>query len=389
MIEIASNLIEVPVLGLQPGMYVSQLDRPWLETPFATQGFLIRDTADAEYVAQHCSYVYIDPKQAKVVDLNQKRFTRPDKISIKQEFTRAKVEFENASQAMEKVFAEIKSHRRLDIKAVRVAISPLIDSVFRNKDALAALTRLKDKGDYLFQHSLSTAVWSAVLGRHLGMERDELLELALGTSIMDVGMSTLPDNLLSKEGPLSTRELNLIQSHVGKSLSLAADGLSKRTLNILACHHERNDGSGYPHGLVGTQIPLFARIAGLVDAYDAMITQRPHAQARSSFEAVQELVDMKDTLFQGSLVEQFVQTVGMFPTGAIVELNTGEVGIVVRQNETRRLRPVVVLILNSEQQRRTDMPTIYFSKYTNTPTTWIVRELRAGAYGITPHDYFV
>ncbi len=392
------NLIEVPVTGLVPGMFVVELDRPWLETPFAIQGFLIRNQQDAEYVAQHCDYVYVDPDRkvsASSLAPNRKRLTAPDTVSVKAEFERVKVDFASAVEVMDGVFSRIRSHRQVDLASLQQAINPLIDSVLRNREALAALVRLKRKDNYLYSHSIATAVWAAILGRHLGMEKSALRQLALGASIMDVGMVDVSTELLEQTNSLTPQQVLEIRAHVAAGLKMvaASDEVSKKVLNIIACHHERFDGSGYPQGLAGNAIPPMARIAGLVDTYDAMLTARPYSAARSSFDAIQELVDSKDVLFQASLVEHFVQAVGMFPTGCVVELSSGEVGVVVAQNPTRRLRPKVVVILDADKRKRIELKVLDLSKYTETgsgtSTLWIARELQAGAYGISPDEYFL
>jgi HD-GYP domain-containing protein (c-di-GMP phosphodiesterase class II) len=394
------NLIEVPVGGLQPGMYVAELDCPWLETPFALQGFVVKDEADVDYVGKYCSYVYVDPQkkvsaaQLAKTRIKSKRIAK-DPVALKSEFSRAEVEFESAGQAMERIFTQIQTNRRVDVQAIQAAINPLIDSVFRNREALAALVRLKKKNDYIYSHSLSTAIWGTILGRHLGLSREDLEMLAMGLAMMDVGMTLLPNELLDKSGKLDAKESATIRGHIKEGLRLvtASGTVAKKTLNVIACHHERYDGSGYPQGLVGNAIPLLGRIAGLVDTYDAMITERPHAPGRSSFEAIQEISDMKEVLFQGALVEQFVQIIGMFPTGTIVELNTGEVGVVVQQNPTRRLRPKVVLILDADKNRGSQLTVIDLSRYLavdgGTSTLWISKELKTGSYGISPDDYFI
>jgi len=164
-------------------------------------------------------------------------------------------------------------------------------------------------------------------------------------------------------------------------------------VDIVAGHHEWDDGSGYPRGLLGRKIPLLARIAGMVDAYDAMITPRPWAAARSSFEAIQELQDLANTRFQRELVEQFTAAIGLFPTGSIVELSSGEVGIVTRQNPTRRLRPEIVLILEPDKSRRTHFEVLDLLSEEHlpdgTPGRWIRRELPRGAFDIKAEDFFL
>ena len=391
------NLLEVPVHALQPGMYVAELDRPWLETPFAVQGFIVQSADDIDYIGKHCDYVYVDPVRKSTRPITEKRFKprHSDSISIKGEFARAKGEFESASQAMERVFSSIAVNKKVDLEQIRKAINPLVDSVMRNREALAALVRMKGKSDYFFQHAVAVAVWSAILGRHLGLERQELVELAVAASMMDVGMTELPDALLSKPGGLNPDDRKQMQTHVRHSLKLiqGKNSVSNRVMNIIACHHERYDGSGYPRGLSGHDIPPLARVAGLVDTYDAMITDRPYAAPRTSFEAVQELSDAKDILFQGALIEQFVQTIGMFPTGSIVELNNGQVAVVVEQNEARRLRPKVMLVLDSRKKRLPQLTLLDLAACStmanDQPSLWITQELRPGAHGLVPDEYFL
>ncbi len=162
-------------------------------------------------------------------------------------------------------------------------------------------------------------------------------------------------------------------------------------LAIIENHHERMDGSGYPRGMEGATIPVLARIAGLVDAYDAMITPRPYATARTSHEAVQELMDGKGTLFQEALVEQFIQAIGLFPTGTLVELNTGEVGIVTRQNETRRLKPEIIVVLDVDQEKLESPSIVDLANQDNIRDgeRWIVRELLPGSHGVDSEEYFI
>ncbi len=391
-----AGLVEMPAMALRPGMYIAELDRPWLETPFALQGFMVQDDDDVEYVAKHCNLVFVDPKRNSSGQVLPKGLrAQKDPVSIKNELRQAKVDFQTATHAIESVFTQLQNGAGLNVEALQNAVNPLIDSVFRNRDAMAALIRMKDKGDYLFNHAVSNAVWCAVLGRHLGLDKSELQQLALGASMMDVGMTRIPDEILSKPGALDSHERKLVENHVRQGLRIIqqAGGASMPVMNMIACHHERFDGSGYPQGLKGKKIPKIARIAALVDCYDAMITPRAHAPARSSFAAIQELMELKDIHHQGPLVEQFVQTIGMFPTGSLIELNTGEVGIVIAQNPQRRLRPKLVVVLDPNkkrlpkmQHRDLDDPAICGR---GVPTQWITQELQAGKYGLKADEYFL
>ncbi|MCV6627841.1 MAG: HD-GYP domain-containing protein, partial [Cellvibrionaceae bacterium] len=143
--------------------------------------------------------------------------------------------------------------------------------------------------------------------------------------------------------------------------------------------------------LAGNEIPLLARIAGLVDSYDAMITPRPYASTQSSYRAIQELIAQQGKLFQASLVDQFVQAVGMFPAGSLVKLNTGEVAIVTRQNRARRLRPELVVVLDENKQKLSSLKPLDLGdeNVNGDNAKWIVCELAPGSYGITSEEYFI
>ncbi len=386
-------------------MFVAQLDRPWLDTPFALQGFFIQSPKDVESLAEYCDYVYVDPRRAHAAHLRtaRKPIARAqrravvylDGVSMKDEFVSAKVDYETAAHAVTRVFDEIRRGQPLDVAAMIKVVNPLIDSVLRNKDALAALVRVKKKDNYTYGHCLSTAVWAVVLGRHLGLDKSTLRRLAIGCAISDVGKVKLADNLLIKPAQLSDAEQVQLRQHVQFSLDILSTSseADPRVFEIVELHHERHDGSGYPYGHAGTAIPLLARIAGMVDSYDAMISSRPYAVARSSFQAMQELSDLKDEKFQGELVEQFMQAVGLFPTGSLVELNTGEVGIVIAQNSSRRLKPKVMIVLDIHKQRcqRCDILDLLAldSPGRRPATVWISKELSPGAYGVNADEFYL
>jgi HD-GYP domain-containing protein (c-di-GMP phosphodiesterase class II) len=301
--------------------------------------------------------------------------------------------FESASATLDKVFDSLRTGRNTDINEVRDAINPLIEGVFRNQEAVAALLRLKESGQYRYHHSLSMALWATILGRHLGLHRDELEKLAVGCAMCDVGMTELSPELLDNPSNLTEQQCRIVRAHpvMGAQLVTDSGNVDFEVIAIIESHHERFDGSGYPRGIEGAAIPLLARIAGLVDAYDAMITPRPYAPARTSHEAVQELIDSKGSAFQDSLVEQFVQAIGLFPTGSLVELNTGEVAIVIRQNRTRRLKPEVVVVLDAAKRRKDVLGLIDLANQDQRAEEerWIARELQAGAYGVNSEEYFI
>ena len=426
----------ISVDNLQIGMYVSQLDRPWLETPFLFQGFYVRNEDDIAEIRRHCKLVFIDQEQSagsingvsasfdqspttsqKITDVKHKLSffkrlarrlsTKPevdhqatgtfyrDSSSLKDELIPATESHNKALVAIKDVFAELRDKKHFDLKSLTTVVDPMIESVLRNQDALACLTRMRRKTDYLYSHSLGSAVWALVLGRHIGLDREALRAVGLGAMLLDVGMTQFPSELLTKREKLTPAENKLMKRHVEVGLEIVEKGHSvdRRVLEMVAHHHERYNGTGYPHGVSGNAIPVYGRIAGLADCYDAMITERPYAASMSSLDAIQQLRHRADVDFQAEMVDQFMQAIGAFPTGTLVELNTGEVGVVVSQNRLRRLRPAVMMVLDANKQTRTDCPMVDLALQTTaddgTQSLWIAKGLEPGAYGIDPVKYYV
>jgi HD-GYP domain-containing protein (c-di-GMP phosphodiesterase class II) len=343
-------------------------------------------------------HVYVDAeysgvKQSLKLKAAAMEATPRERLALKEEFKRAKVSFESAADTLDRIFDSICAGASEDINGVQEAVKPLIEGVFRNQEAVAALLRLKEAGEYRYHHGVSMAVWAAILGRHIGLGRDELEKLAVGCAMCDIGMTQLPPELLGQAENLTDEQMQIVRAHpkIGADTVSNSKNVDYEILGIIENHHERMDGSGYPRGLEGATIPLHARIAGLVDTYDAMITPRPYANARTSHEATQELLDCKGTLLQGALVEQFVQAIGLFPTGTMVELSSGEVAIVVAQNATRRLKPEVVVILNAEKERLETLRVIDLANQhiAAEGERWITRELVAGSHGINCEEFFI
>jgi HD-GYP domain-containing protein (c-di-GMP phosphodiesterase class II) len=441
---VVSKRIKIDTADLERGMFVAQLDRPWLETPFLFQGFEIREDSEIRQLRQYCRHVYVDASRSsmprekllqatgkeekygaalngarraaqprprhlrwKVIDflsrfdptgrladrLAQKHYRNT--VSVAAEAPRATRAYDSAVDTMNEVIEGIQQGKGVDVGRVKDAVAPMIDSVLRNQDAMAWLVYLRKRDQYTYQHSIASSVWAVMLGRHLGFDRHGLDTLAMGGMLLDIGKAKVPEEILLKEGALDESELARMRAHVKLGLEIvkSTPGINADMLAMIASHHERHDGSGYPQGLVGNDIPVFGRISGLVDCFDAMTTRRPYATAKSSYDAIRELNSLAGTRFQKELVEQFVQALGMFPTGTLVELSTGEVGIVIEQNRVRRLRPRIMVLLDADKQQVSGTRTLDLRRLpsnSNDPrAVWIVRGLEPGAFGLDPKDYFI
>jgi len=440
--------MKVDTADIEPGMYVSQLDRPWLETPFFFQGFEIREDGEIALLRKFCRHVYIDVTRSTVdkkkviaahkcarskIDIDpfttfkertsgrrqatlQRRvisaLSRWDPTGILSRLFRTPRQYKNvvttrkeapaatqaydvALEGMNEVLKDIRNGGGVNVDKVKDVVAPMVESVLRNQDAMGWLVYLRKRDEYTYNHSIASSVWALVLGRHLGFDRHALDTLAMGGVLLDIGKARIPESITMKTDPLTEEEQAIMRMHVDYGLEIAkiTPGVTNEVIAMVASHHERHDGSGYPNGLTGTAIPVFGRIAGLVDCYDAMTTNRPYAAAKSSYDAIRELNVMAGKQFQAEMVEQFVQALGMFPTGSLVELNTGEVGIVIKQNRIRRLRPSVMLLLDAEKQALKNNRIIDLRKLPsderNRKSRWIVQGYEAGAFGIDPKDYFM
>ena len=441
---------KIPATAVERGMYVSKLDRGWLGAPFLFQGFYVNTDDEIEKLKSTCRYVYIDAERqdesgrlvssSRRVDIDSKigkssahaeqptaaveaqrettahsdtslgdiasfnRFFRKvssvfakmrPRASLKKEFDRVSDIYQTAQQSVSNVMDELRAGGELDVAAVKYTVVPMINSVLRNPDAMACMVSIRKKDGYTYNHALATSVWALVFGRHLGLDKPNLEVLGMGGMLLDIGKTKIPTELLQKKGPLEKDEVEELKRHVEYGLQILNNtkNIDSRVETIVRTHHERHDGSGYPERLAGNDIPVFGRITGIIDTYDAMTSVRPYADAMSTYDVMRYLLNNANILFQGEIVERFIQVVGMFPTGTIVELNTGEVAIVVRQNPVRRLRPKVMLILDQNKNKRKDFPIIDLRtlspEVTDPNAVWIAHGLDIGSFGIDPATYYL
>ena len=381
-------------------MYVSELDRPWLETPFLFQGFYVSNDEELAAVRSHCRQIVIDTQKdeerpaAPAPPLPSRRPAEALR-ELKDEIKQASGIHVALYTSVQDVMGELKSSGKLNVQQLEAAVLPMVDSVLRNPAAMSCLMRIRRKGGYLYSHSLASSVWATVLGREIGLDRDALRVLAFGAMLLDVGKTRISEAILEKPGKLDAGEIAEMRRHVELGLELVrrAGDVDSRVTDMVAHHHERHNGSGYPDGLKGDEIPIYARIAGVVDTYDAMITSRPYASTQSSYGALRQLRSLAGTDFQAELVDQFTQAIGMFPTGTLVLLNTGEVAVVTAQSRIRRLRPEIMIILDAEKQQLADYRVVDLNQVSatadNQVSLWIEQGLEPGAYGIDPAEYYL
>ena len=375
-------LLKVDTEHLGIGMYVSELDRPWTETPYLLQGFFIKEQADIDEIKKYSKFVFVDDvkgvEPTVVMNSSPKPKPKPKKLpkngeglperkAVYQDTTTAEEEMEHAKECHSMLSSELSAimdavlnGKQIKLEKAKEAVDGMVDSILRNPDAFVWLSKLKEEDSYSYSHAIDCSILVISFGRHLGLSKPELQELAMAGLMFDIGMMRVPSEIKSKEDDLTDDEFEEIKKHVEYSVDIMTetDGISRESIEIARHHHERHDGSGYPLGLEGDQIHVFSRMLAIVDCFDAISSDREYGRIVSPHAAIKKLYEWGGKEFQEELVEQFIQCLGVYPTGSLVELSTGEVGIVLSQNRLRRLRPRVMLILDPDKEYYEMFPTI-------------------------------
>jgi HD-GYP domain-containing protein (c-di-GMP phosphodiesterase class II) len=472
-----SRQLRVPVSNLELGLFVSELDRPWIETRFLLQGFLLDNEADLESLRIYCKHVYVDlrlsdekvaarcqatvapsleqvvfaqdasDKERVVLDepkpptdsdstpienlrtgrtrsaqarnyppvsdgtrlrflellraiaideqqngrafldrlsdwfnnrLNHNKASpesqRSERVSselgmasilpqgesltiyentnpVEAELPRARQAFIHGENVARDIANQIQTDQLPDIPAVKACVDNIVDSMISNPDAVMFISRLRDEDINTYHHGVKVSLYLIALGRHLGIPKAQLAELGLIGMLADVGKIKLPRAILAKPSALTPAEFEIVKDHVDLSLASldGAAGLTPAVLQGIAQHHERLDGSGYPKGLTGDQIGVYGRMTAIADSFSSMTTPRPYANASLPQEALLNLYECRGTLLSAPLIEQFVQAIGVFPVGCLVELSNGEVAVVVAHNRIRRLEPKVLVLTSPDK----------------------------------------
>ena len=402
---------EVLVNELQFGVYISALDRPWTETPFMFQGFILDNDNQLEVLKKHCQKVVIDlekgpdlddprlrkpasAKSASVLASIEKKVKYEEQASVDLELPRAREAQKKTEVVLKHMMYTLEAGKAIDAPRVKEAVTNMTDSVVRNPDAMLLLAKLKEKSDHTLDRAVGVSIYMITFGRFLQLPRDQLDLLGMVGLLQDVGKVRLPADLLNKKQALTDAELEACKAHVGHSLAILKEttGLPPQLLTLAALHHERYDGSGYPRGLKGPEIVLFGVIAGLIDCFDALTHPRPYGEALTPSNALSLLYGWRDTLFDGPLVEQFIQCIGIYPVGAIVEMNTGETGIVIAQNVARRLQPRVMVVLDDKGSQLRPQKILDLSRDPKAGPDLpyrIKRTLEKGSVSIDPAEFFL
>lgn len=388
--------------NLKVGMYVSELDRPWTETPFLLQGFTICGVADIEEISKYCEYVYIEnaadvfatcKKDAPKKKAAPKKAAKPRQF--KQPLVNSHKEYKSARNAHKNMkgltmsfMDEVALGRALDVKEVQRSISECVQSVIRNPETLRWISHIRNQDNYTAEHSLNVGLLAINFGHHLGMNEEELNALGFCGVVHDVGKTRTPDKVLNSKNALSADEFEVMKQHTthGRDILMAqGKDMIAGAVDVAYGHHESLDGKGYPRGVDAKGISIHTRIITLCDVYDAMTSDRVYKNGRPSIDALNVIHRYAGGKFDKGFAQEFIRYIGLYPPGSIVELRTGELGVVISRNYRYRHLPKV-LILRDAQSRPCPQRVIDLERHArsgNTKNQFVVRSvLPNGTSGI-------
>jgi HD-GYP domain-containing protein (c-di-GMP phosphodiesterase class II) len=341
---------------LRLGMYVIELDRPWLGTSFAFQGFQVNSPEEIDSLRAYCTEVYVDPERDRSSGRDplsgalRGTAVYDNEQPLEKEFGAARGIYARCQESLQDVMRQLRSDGDIDATLLSAAVTSMAESIRRNPDALLLLNRLQTKDSHEIMRAMDTSILMVTLGRFLQYSKERLEVLGLAGMLLDIGKVRMePIDYVQR--PLYVREPDeRMRAHVQASVDLivAASGMPSGVAQVVAQHHERQDGEGYPAGLEAERISIDGAIGALVDSYVELTCSGPNKEQATPSNALSMLHKLRGTLFHEALVEQFIQCIGIYPVGSAVELSSGEIGLVIAQNLVRRLQPRVMVVLDRD-----------------------------------------
>lgn len=371
------------------GMYIQELCGSWMEHPFWKSSFLLDEAKDLKTLRE-CGIheVWIDTSRGLDVASSAPVATETEehrkteaalsgigdvrlsqgRVSLDEEMDQARNIQKRARQAVMSMFREVRMGRALEVQQAASLVEEINQSVARNPGALLSLARLKNKDDYTYMHSVAVCVLMIALGRRLGLEGDMLRPLGMAGLLHDVGKMAVPDEVLNKPDRLTDQEFEVVKSHPvrGYEILAGSDLGDPLVLDVCLHHHERVDGTGYPHRLGGEHLTLFARMGAVCDVYDAITSDRCYKQGWQPAQAIRKMAEWKGGHFDDAVFQAFVKTVGIYPAGTLLKLKSGRLGVVMEQTEKSLLTPRLKVFFSSRANAHIPMEVVDLARSQDT-----------------------
>jgi len=368
-------LKKISVQQLTIGMHLKEFCGSWMEHPFWRTGFVLTDPKDIESVlASSIKEVWIDCSKGIDVAVGEfaiteaeaedqvdadlravarsRRKTTP--VSADEELERAANICKQSRRAVLSMFEEARMGKAVDTSAAKQLVEEITDSVARNSGALISLARLKTVDDYTYMHSVAVCAMMIALSRQLGLDAEQTRLAGIAGLMHDLGKAAMPLEVLNKPGKLTDAEFAIIKSHPAKGHAMlkASTDVDPVVLDVCLHHHEKVDGSGYPEGLKGDEISLFAKMGAVCDVYDAITSNRPYKQGWDPAESLRRMAEWAKGHFDMRVFQAFVKSLGIYPIGSLVQLSSGRLGVVTDQSGKSLTTPKVKVFFSTRSNMR-------------------------------------
>lgn len=356
---------KISVRDLRLGMHIVEMGGRWIDHPFWRSAFTLDKQQDLLEL-QRCGIpdLVIDTGLGLDVEVTAPRAAAPvaevvvapavapvqAKVSMAQELERARVIQAKAKREVTALFKEARMGKALDVSTVAPLVGEINASIERNSAALLSLVRLKTADDYTYMHSVAVCALMVALGKRLGLDADTLHQAGYAGLLHDIGKMGVPSDVLNKPGKLTDEEFVVVKRHPEQGFEILKNaGLTDEIpLDVVLHHHERMDGKGYPEKLAGEQISLFSRMGAVCDVYDAISSERCYKKPWLPGESIKKMAEWRHGHFDEPVFQAFIKTVGIYPTGTLVRLKSGKLGVVMEQAEDNLLTPTVRVFFSTK-----------------------------------------